>query len=123
MINLDLMDQELPLERRPCQGLPRVEDGNQGHQVVDLIMLHCQSKAWGELAEDRLRYFGLTFPWIDGSTKSFARLGSSIKTLGKRNLPFCIQVGEDSLAGAMESHEVDTEAFNPLLLSLLPRQS
>ena len=27
MINLDLMDQELPLERRPCQGLPRVEDG------------------------------------------------------------------------------------------------
>ena len=40
MINLDVMDQELPLERRPCQGLPRVEDGNQGHQVVDLTMLH-----------------------------------------------------------------------------------
>ena len=56
----------------------------------------CHSKAWGELAEDRLRYFGLTFPWIDGSTKSFAGLGSSTKTLGKRNLPFCIQVGEDS---------------------------
>ena len=54
----------------------------------------------GELAEDRLRVFGLTFPWIDGSTKSFAGLGSSTKTLGKRNLPFCIQVGEDSLAGA-----------------------
>ena len=78
----------------------------------------CHSKAWGELAEDRLRYFGLTFPWIDGSIKSFAGLGSSTKTLGKRNLPFCIQVGEDSLAGAMESHEVDTEAFNPLLVSL-----
>ena len=78
----------------------------------------CHSKAWGELAEDRLRTFGLTFPWIDGSTKSFAGLGSSTKTLGKRNLPFCIQVGEDSLAGAMESHEVDTEAFNPLLVSL-----
>ena len=31
----------------------------------------CHSKAWGELAEDRLRAFGLTFPWIDGSTKSF----------------------------------------------------
>ena len=77
----------------------------------------CHSKAWGEL-EDRLRYFGLTFPWIDGSTKSFAGLGSSTKTLGKRNLPVCIQVGEDSLAGAMESHEVDTEAFNPLLVSL-----
>ena len=56
--------------------------------------------------------------WIDGSTKSFAGLGSSTKTLGKRSLPFCIQVGEDSLAGAMESHEVDTEAFNPLLVSL-----
>ena len=52
------------------------------------------------------------------STKSFACLGSSTKTLEKRNLPFCIQVGEDSLAGAMESHEVDTEAFNPLLVSL-----
>ena len=78
----------------------------------------CHSKAWGELAEDRLRYFDLTFPWIDGSTKSFARLGSSTKTLRKRNLPLCIQVGEDSLAGAMESHEVDTEAFNPLLVSL-----
>ena len=78
----------------------------------------CHSKAWGELAEARLRVFGLTFPWIDGSTKSFAGLGSSTKTLRKRNLPFCIQVGEDSLAGAMESHEVDTEAFNPLLVSL-----
>ena len=78
----------------------------------------CHPKAWGELAEDRLRYFGLTFPWIDGSTESFAGLGSSTKTLGKRNLPFSIQVGEDSLAGAMESHEVDTEAFDPLLVSL-----
>ena len=78
----------------------------------------CHSKAWGELAEDRLGVFGLTFPWIDGSTKSFAGLGSSTKTLGKRNLPFCIQVGEDSLAGAMESHEIDTSAFNPLLVSL-----
>ena len=49
--------------------------------------------------------------------KSFAGLGSSTTTLGKRNLP-CMQVGEDSLAGAMESHEVDTDAFNPLLISL-----
>ena len=78
----------------------------------------CHSKAWGELAEDRLRHHGLTFPWIDSSSKSFAGLGSSTKTLGKRNLPFCIQVGEDSLAGAMERHEVDAEAFNPLLVSL-----
>ena len=30
----------------------------------------CHSKAWGELAEDRLRHFGLTFPWIDGSTRA-----------------------------------------------------
>ena len=80
----------------------------------------CHSKAWGELAEHRLRYFDLTFPWIDGSTNSFsfAGLGSSTITLGKRKLPFCIQVGEDSLAGAMESHEIDTLAFNPLLVSL-----
>ena len=78
----------------------------------------CQSKAWGELAEGRLRHHGLTFPWIDSSAKSFAGLGSSTTTLGKRNLPCCIQAGEDSPAGAMESHEVDTEAFNPLLVSL-----
>ena len=61
-----------------------------------------------ELAEERLRHHGLNFPWIDSPAKSFAGLGSSTTTLGKRNLPFCIQVGEDSLAGAMESHEVDT---------------
>ena len=64
-----------------------------------------------------LRHHGLTFPWIDSSAKSFAGLGASTNTVGKRNLPFCIQVGEDSLAGAMESHEVDTDAFNPLLIS------
>ena len=40
MINLDLMDRVVLLEHRPCQGLPRVEDGNQGHHVVDLITLH-----------------------------------------------------------------------------------
>ena len=72
----------------------------------------CHSKAWGELAEDRLGQPGLTFPWIDSSAQSFAGSGSSTTTSGKRNLPFCIQVGEDSLADAMESHEVDTEAFN-----------
>ena len=72
------------------------------------------SKAWGELAEDRLRHYGLTFPWINSSAKSFA----GTTTLGKRNLPFCIQVGEDSLAGAVESHEVETEAFKPRLVSL-----
>ena len=78
----------------------------------------CHSKAWRELAEDRLKDFGLTFPWIDSSAKSFAGLGSSTNTLGKRNLSFCIKVGQDSLAGAMESHEVDTDAYNPLLISL-----
>ena len=74
----------------------------------------CQSKSWGELAEDRLMHHGLTFAWIDSSAKSSAGLGSSTTTLGKRNLPVCIQVGEDSFAGAVESHEFDTEAFNPL---------
>ena len=56
----------------------------------------------------------LTFPSIDSSTKNFASLGSSTNTLGNRNLPFCIQVREDSLAGAMESQEVDTDAYSPL---------
>ena len=78
----------------------------------------CHSKPLDKLAEDRLRQNGLTFPWSDSSAKSSAGLGFSTNTLGKRKLPFCIQVGEDSLAGAMESHEVDTDAFNPLLISL-----
>ena len=39
MIYLDLMDQEELLEHRPRQGLHRVEDGNLGHHMVDLIML------------------------------------------------------------------------------------
>ena len=145
MINLDLMDQELPLG---ASSMPRTAQGRRWkprppssgpHNVAlagcdvsyqsDLVRVDtlpvvdmwspeedhiwgaldegcnstCHSKAWGELAEDRLRYFGLTFPSIDGSTKSFAGLGSSTKTLGKRNLLFCIQVGEDSLAGAIRS--------------------
>ena len=37
----------------------------------------CHSKAKIELAEDRLRAFDLTFPWIDSSAKNFAGLGSS----------------------------------------------
>ena len=78
----------------------------------------CHSKAWGELVEDRSKHYGLTFPWIGSSAKSFAGQGSSTNTLGKRNLPFCIQVGEDSIGGAMESHEADTDAYNALLISL-----
>ena len=39
MTNLDLRDQEKLLERRLRPGLPRVEDGNLGHHMVDLIML------------------------------------------------------------------------------------
>ena len=89
-----------------------------GAHWMKVVAQHVTPRPGGELAEDRLRHHGLTFPWIDSSAKSFAGLGSSTTTLGKLNLPFCIQVGEDSLAGAMESHEVDTEAFNPLLVSL-----
>ena len=65
-----------------------------------------------------LRNHGQTFPWIDSSSKSFAGLGSSTNTLDRRNLPFCVQVAEDSLAGAIVSHGVYTDAFNPLLISL-----
>ena len=56
----------------------------------------CHSKAWGELAEDRLRHRGLNFPWIDSSAKSFAGLGSSTTTLGKRNLPLKLSIRSSS---------------------------
>ena len=80
----------------------------------------CHSKAWGRLAEDKLKVFNLSFPWMDATTKSFAGLGATTKTLGKRKLPFCLSLdfGCDTLAGIMESHEVNTEARNPLLISL-----
>ena len=80
----------------------------------------CHSKFWGRLAEDKLKGFNLSFPWMDASTKSFAGLGATTKTLGKRKLPFCLSLdfGCDTLAGIMESHEVNTEARNPLLISL-----
>ena len=80
----------------------------------------CHSKAWGRVAEDKLKGFNLSFPWMDATTKSFAGLGATTKTLGKRKLPFCLSLdfGCDTLAGIMESHEVNTEARNPLLISL-----
>ena len=80
----------------------------------------CHSKAWGRLAEDKLKGLNLSFPWMDATTKSFAGLGATTKTLGKRKLPFCLSLdfGCDTLAGIMESHEVNTEARNPLLISL-----
>ena len=80
----------------------------------------CHSKAWGRLAEEKLKGFNLSFPWMDATTKSFAGLGATTKTLGKRKLPFCLSLdfGLDTLAGIMESHEVNTEARNPLLISL-----
>ena len=34
MTHLDVMDQEMPLEHRPCQGLPRVRDRHQDHLAV-----------------------------------------------------------------------------------------
>ena len=90
------------LEHRPRQGLPRVRDRHKTHTSghVEPEEDHvlgaldegcnstCHSKAWGELAEDRLRRHGLSFSWIASSAKSFAGLGSSTNTLGKRNLPF-----------------------------------
>ena len=40
--------------------------------------------------------------------------------LGRHKLPFCLSLdeGHDTLAGVMESREVDTSARNPLLISL-----
>ena len=56
--------------------------------------------------------------YVKWACVSSRRFLSGFSLLDFRVLPFCIQVGEDSLAGAMESHEVDTDAFNPLLVSL-----
>ena len=47
----------------------------------------CHSKAWGRFAEDKLKGFSLSFPWMDAATKSFAGLGATTKTLGKRKPP------------------------------------
>ena len=77
----------------------------------------CHSVSWGRLAEQRLKALGLTFPWVDSKTKSFAGLGATSSTLGKRRLPFSIEKGSNMLGGVLESHEIDTPARNPLLLS------
>ena len=78
----------------------------------------CHSTAWGRLAEKRLKALGLSFAWVDSKTKSFAGLGSTSNTLGKRRLPFSIAKGDTTIGGVLESHEIDTTARNPLLLSL-----
>ena len=80
----------------------------------------CHSKAWGRLAEQRLKAFNLSFPCMDAAAKSFAGLGSTTKTFSKRKLPFCLSLdhGHDILVVVVESHEVDTDARNPLLISL-----
>ena len=72
----------------------------------------CHSTTWGRLAEERLKALGLSFPWVDSRTKSFAGLGSTSNTLGKRRLPFSIAKGE-----------IDTTARNPLLLSLFAQST
>ena len=79
----------------------------------------CHAKAWGELAEDRLRVFGLTFPWIDGSTKKFCRFRFFHQNVGEAK-PTLLHPSRGRLTcRCMESHEIDTSAFNPLLVSLL----
>ena len=42
--------------------------------------------------------------------QELCRFGFFHQNTGEEKPTLCIQVGEDSLAGAMESHEVDTEA-------------
>ena len=83
----------------------------------------CHSVSWGRLAEQRLKALGLTFPWVDSKTKSFAGLGATSSTLGKRRLPFSIEKGSTTLGGVLESHEIDTPARNPLLLSLFAQST
>ena len=83
----------------------------------------CHSTAWGRLAEKRLKALGLSFPWVDSKTKSFAGLGSTSNTLGKRRLPLSIAKGDTTIGGVLESHEIDTTARNPLLLSLFAQST
>ena len=85
----------------------------------------CHSRAWGDLVEWKLKSFGLGFPWVDSEAKYFTGLGSTTGTLGRRKLPFCLSLdkGHDTLAGVMESHEVDTAARNPLLISLFAQST
>ena len=83
----------------------------------------CHSVSWGRLAEQRLKALGLTFPWVDSKTKSFAGLGATSSTLGKRRLPFSIEKGSTTLGGVLESHEIDTPARNPLRLSLFAQST
>ena len=83
----------------------------------------CHSTAGGRSTERRLKALGLSFPWVDSKTKSFAELGSTSNTLGKRRLPFSIEKGDTTLGGVLESHEIDTTARNPLLLSLFAQST
>ena len=57
----------------------------------------CHSVSWGKLAEQRLKALGLTLPWVDSKNKSFAGLGATSSTLGKRRLPFSIEKGSTAL--------------------------
>ena len=83
----------------------------------------CHSVSWGKLAERRLKALGRTFPWVDSKTKSFAGLGATSNTLGKHRLPFRIEKSSTTLGGVLESHEIDTPARNPLLLSLFAQSA
>ena len=85
----------------------------------------CHSKTWAIQTEARLKAFGLTFPWLNSNTRSFSGLGATTKTIGKRKLPVCLQLGDqgETLAGVLETHEVDTDALNPLLISLFAQST
>ena len=89
------------------------------------MQFHLPFESMGDLVEGKLKSFGLGFPWTDAEAKYFTGLGSTKGTLGKRKLPFCLalDVGDDTLAGVMESHEIDTSARNPLLISLFAQSS
>ena len=108
-ILLDPMDQKVTqLEDRPCQGLPggpKTPSSSSGsHQNVALVA--CDKSCQSDLVRvDNLPVINMWSP-------------DESHALGKRNLPFCFQAGEDSLECAMESHEVDTHAYSPLLIGL-----
>ena len=85
----------------------------------------CHSRTWAIQTEARLKAYGFQFPWLDSNPKSFSGLGATSRTLGKRKLPFCLELGDQgrTLAGVLDSHEVDTDAHNPLLISLFAQST
>ena len=74
-----------------------------------VVTLHAALKHGVALLKGNLSPFGLGFPCIDGEPKFFTGLSSITVPLERRKLAFRLSFdeGRDTLAGVMESREVD----------------